>query len=82
MHQMVTDAFKKKPNTAIQGDKKITVDGCPGREVTFTLRGMNCISRSILVQNRIYTMNTVSGPGHTFPDEVNRFFGSFKVLKK
>lgn len=75
--------IKTFPNAKIIEEKEITMDGNPGRSLTFEAPSLNAThrSRTFLVGNRVYTVIALA-VGDGKPDVAATFLDSFKLAAK
>jgi hypothetical protein len=70
--------LEKVPNAKVS---KISLDGNPGREVSFSIPGGGSVKfRAFLVKNRMYSLHVAGGKAMD-PKEQQAFFDSFRLLK-
>lgn len=73
------DSFVETVKGKLLTDKKLTLDGNPGREFTVEAPNTKFQLREFLVRNRLYQV--VAGAPDIEAPEVKRFQDSFKLLK-
>jgi len=70
-------SFKGK----ITADKKVTLNGWPGRTVTIEGPEATSLSSAYMAGNRLYQVMFVMVKGETLPPDVSEYFASFLITK-
>jgi hypothetical protein len=68
-------SFKGK----ITADKKVTLNGWPGRSVTIEGPDATCYSTAYMAGKRLYQVMFVMMKGETLPSDVSEFLASFQI---
>jgi hypothetical protein len=70
-------SFKGK----IVADKKVTLNGWPGRTVTIEGADVNCLSSAYMAGNRLYQVMFATSKGEAIPSDGTDFIASFQITK-
>ncbi|WP_196884906.1 hypothetical protein [Aureivirga sp. CE67] len=78
------DGAKKELGGEILSQKEISYEGYPGRDIKFSfMDGLGVFSmRVYLIENEMYTMQVISSGENQDSKLKDKFFDSFKLLKK
>ncbi len=77
-----TEAVRKRPRVTQVVERKITIDGYPGRDLEISFGPeVNCRQRQLMVGARSYLLTVTCPANRDMSPETNRFFKSFKLLK-
>jgi hypothetical protein len=82
LDNMRDGVLRRSPGTRVLGEKQITIEGHPGREVQIGKDGMPGVMlvRLYVVEKRLYTMMTGSDDTPQGAVERDRFLGSFRLI--
>jgi hypothetical protein len=72
--------ISSSPDAIAEGEREVTLDGNPGREFTFTIKGKGkMMVRMYLTRTRLYGL--LAGGSNIHPDspDVKKFFDSFRI---
>ena len=74
-------AAATKDGMSLLGQRNIDLKGVPGRELTWRQKDKSlCLGRIYLSKNRLYLTSLNIAEGRPVPPDLDRFFGSFKML--
>jgi hypothetical protein len=75
------DGAVKKVKGTLRGEKKLTMNGSPGREVVVDTPQLSFRNKMFMVKNRLYQVMAVTPKGKDSTADVMKFLNSFKLTQ-
>jgi hypothetical protein len=76
------DGQTKSFKGTLVSDKKVVLNGWPGRVVRINGEAVDCLSSAYVAGNRLYQVMFVMEKGQTAPPEATEFLNSFQITYK